>query len=37
MESKIYSTITISSILVFALIAAAATGIPPTAFENVLA
>jgi hypothetical protein len=37
MESKTYSIIAISSILAFALIAAAATGIPPTAFENVLA
>jgi hypothetical protein len=36
MESRIYSTIAISSILAFALIAAAATGIP-TVFKNVLA
>jgi hypothetical protein len=38
MESKNYSTIAISSFLAFVLIAAAAaTGIPTTAFENVLA
>ena len=37
MESRIYSTIAISSILAFALIAAAATGIPTTVFKNVLA
>ena len=38
MESKNYSTIAISSILAFALIAAATTtGIPTKAFENVLA
>ena len=36
MESRIYSTITISSILAFALIATATTGIS-TAFESVLA
>ncbi|HEX2406368.1 MAG TPA: hypothetical protein VHJ38_04080 [Nitrososphaeraceae archaeon] len=39
MESKKYSKIAISSILVFALITATAatTGIPTTSFENVLA
>ena len=38
MESRIYSTIAISSILAFALIAAATTGgIPTTSFKNVLA
>ncbi len=37
MESKIYSTIATLSILAFALIAAAATGIPTTVFKNVLA
>ena len=37
MESRIYSTIAISSILVFALIATATVGIIPTAFESVLA
>ena len=39
MKSKNYSTIAISSILVFALITAiaATTGIPTTSFENVLA
>ena len=38
MKSNNYSTIAISSILVFALITATATtGIPTTAFENVLA
>ena len=36
MESRIYSTIAISSILAFALIATATTGIS-TAFESVLA
>ena len=36
MESKNYSTIAISSILAFALIAAVSAGMP-TAFENVLA
>ena len=36
MKSKNYSTIAISSILVFALIATATTGIS-TSFENVLA
>ena len=36
MELKNYSTIAISSILVFALIAAVSAGMP-TAFENVLA
>ena len=37
MELKNYSTIAISSILVFALIAAVSAGISATAFENVLA
>ena len=37
MEVRIYSTIAISSILVFALIARATVGIIPTAFESVLA
>ena len=37
MKSKIYLTIVISSILAFALIAAATTGIPTTWFKNVLA
>ena len=37
MKSKNYSTIAISSILAFVLITTAATGIPTTSFENVLA
>jgi hypothetical protein len=37
MELKNYSTIAISSILAFALIAAVSAGISATAFENVLA